>query len=124
MSESVKIAAEWAATIIELIGVGLLALLTFYVLAHAAWQLYQRDEGQRVFRDTRRRMGTSILLSLEFLVAADIVHTVAVDLSFTTVGVLAAVVAVRTFLSFTIDVEVNGRWPWQAESATGQQPNQ
>ena len=47
------------------------------------------------------------------IVAADIVHTVAVELTFKTVGVLAIVVLIRTFLSFTLEVELSGRWPWQ-----------
>jgi uncharacterized membrane protein len=53
------------------------------------------------------------LLGLELLIAADIIQTVAVDLTFRSVGVLAIVVLIRTFLSFTLDVELNGRWPWQ-----------
>lgn len=53
------------------------------------------------------------MLGLEFLIAADIIHTVAVELTFETVGVLAVVVLIRTFLSFTLAVELNGRWPWQ-----------
>jgi uncharacterized membrane protein len=47
------------------------------------------------------------------LVAADIIHTVAVELNFNTVGVLALVVLIRTFLSFTLEVELTGHWPWQ-----------
>jgi uncharacterized membrane protein len=55
-------------------------------------------------------------VGLEFLVAADIIHTVAVDLSFQTVGVLSLIVLIRTFLSFTLEVELTGRWPWQNEA--------
>ena len=62
-------------------------------------------------------MGRAILLGLEFLVAADIIHTIAVDPTFTSVGVLSIVVLVRTFLSFTLDVELEGRWPWQQQRA-------
>jgi uncharacterized membrane protein len=61
----------------------------------------------------RGRLGRGILLGLDFLVAADIIHTVAVDLNFQTVGVLPVIVLIRTFLSFTLDVELTGRWPWQ-----------
>lgn len=114
MTETAKYLAEWAATIIELIGVGLLVVLTPYALIRAALQWYRRADGGEIFRSTRSRMGRGILLGLEFLIAADIVHTVAVDLSFPSVGLLAVIIAVRTFLSFTIEVEINGRWPWQA----------
>jgi uncharacterized membrane protein len=65
------------------------------------------------YRVYRQAIGRAILLGLEFLVAADIIRTVAVDPTFTSVGVLAIIVAVRTFLSFTLDVELEGRWPWQ-----------
>lgn len=117
MTETAKYLAEWAATIIELIGVGLLVALTPYVLIRAALQWYRHAEGREIFRSTRSHMGRGILLGLEFLVAADIVHTVAVDLSFPTVGLLALIVAVRTFLSFTIEMEINGRWPWQTPTS-------
>jgi uncharacterized membrane protein len=60
-------------------------------------------------------LGQAILLGLEFLVAADIIGTVAVNPTFRNVGILGAVVAIRTFLSFALEVEIQGRWPWQAE---------
>ncbi len=53
------------------------------------------------------------MLGLELLVAGDIIRTVAVSPSFTTVGVLAAIVLIRTFLSFSLEVELTGRLPWQ-----------
>lgn len=69
-----------------------------------------------VFRRYRQQVGKSILLGLEFLVAGDIIRTVAVEPTFRGVGVLALLVAVRTFLSFTLDLEIEGRWPWQRQS--------
>ncbi|QQD23240.1 DUF1622 domain-containing protein [Venatoribacter cucullus] len=66
-----------------------------------------------VFSNVRQVLGQGILLGLEFLIAADIVHTVAVELTFESIGVLALVVLIRTFLSFTLDLELTGRWPWQ-----------
>ena len=79
----------------------------------------ERDGFDEVFRGYRRGLGRAILLGLEFLVAADIVRTVAVSPSFRGAGVLAIIVAVRTFLSFTLDVELDGRWPWQSRRAGG-----
>jgi uncharacterized membrane protein len=61
----------------------------------------------------RRLLGRSILLGLEFLVAADIIRTVAVTPTFRSVGVLAVIVLIRTFLSFSLELEITGRWPWQ-----------
>ena len=64
------------------------------------------------YRDFRQRLGKSILLGLELFVAADIIRTVATP-NLTSVAVLAGIVAIRTFLSFSLEVEVTGRWPWQ-----------
>ena len=61
----------------------------------------------------RGNLGSAILLGLEFLVAADIVGTVVVDPTFENLGVLGLIVLIRTALSFALEVEINGRWPWQ-----------
>lgn len=113
MSVFVKTAAEWCAALLEAIGVGLIVVLALSALLLAGYQVLKREDAQAIFRRTRLRLGHGILLGLEFLVAADIIHTVAVELTFTTVGVLAIIVLIRTFLSFTLDVELTGRWPWQ-----------
>ena len=64
----------------------------------------------------RVSLGRAILLGLEFLVAGDIIRTVAITPTFESVGVLALIVLVRTFLSFALEVELEGRWPWQRGS--------
>ncbi|HEX5365952.1 MAG TPA: DUF1622 domain-containing protein [Acidimicrobiales bacterium] len=56
------------------------------------------------------------------LVAGDIIRTVVVDPTFTSVGVLAVIVAIRTFLSFTLEVEITGRWPWQQRDPDDEGP--
>src|SRR5262249_57857348 len=61
------------------------------------------------------RIGRSLLLGLEVLVAADIVKTIAHELSFMSLGLLAGLVLIRTFLSWTLVLEIEGRWPWQRE---------
>ncbi len=90
--------------------VGLLVATAVYVLAQQ-----DRDRARLAYRVYRQQVGKSILLGLEFLVAADIIRTVAVAPTFSGVGVLAIVVAVRTFLSFALDVELSGQWPWQSQ---------
>ena len=65
------------------------------------------------YRDCRQSLGRAILLGLEFLVAGDIIRTVAIAPTFTSVGVLGIIVLIRTFLSATLTVEIEGRWPWQ-----------
>ena len=67
----------------------------------------------RTYRRYRQELGQTILLGLELLVAGDIIRTVAAAPSLTSVGVLAIIVLVRTFLSFSLEVELTGRWPWQ-----------
>jgi uncharacterized membrane protein len=62
-------------------------------------------------------LGRSLLLGLEFLVAADVVRTVALEPTLSNVAVLGLLVLVRTFLSWTLTVEIEGRWPWQAQKS-------
>ena len=66
----------------------------------------------------RIQIGRSLMLGLEVLVAADIVKTVALELTFRSLGVLAGLVAIRTFLNWTLVLEIEGRWPWQPTRAT------
>lgn len=61
----------------------------------------------------RRQLGRSIILGLEFLVAGDIIRTVIVSATLESVTVLGIIVLIRTFLGWTLHVEVEGRWPWQ-----------
>jgi uncharacterized membrane protein len=98
-------------------GAGVVVIVIGLLLATAVFLLGQRDGSDRglSYRVYRQQVGRAILLGLEFLVAADIIRTVAVAPTFRGVGVLAVVVAVRTFLSFTLDVELEGHWPWQAQ---------
>ena len=73
------------------------------------------SEKLTAYRSYRQLLGRSILLGLELLVAADIIRTVAVTPTFESVGVLAIIVLIRTFLSFSLELEITGRWPWQKE---------
>ncbi|MEU8264630.1 DUF1622 domain-containing protein [Micromonospora sp. NPDC048999] len=68
-----------------------------------------------VYRSYRQGVGRAILLGLEFLVGGDIIRSVAVSPTFISVGVLALIVLVRTFLSFSLEVELDGRWPWRGK---------
>lgn len=105
---------------------GVLVVVCGLLVATGVFVLAQRHADQRplAYRVYRQQVGKAILLGLEFLVAADIIRTVAVAPSFRGVGVLAVVVAVRTFLSFTLDVELEGKWPWQSRRTSSSEPNQ
>jgi uncharacterized membrane protein len=104
---------EAIGTAIDAIGVAVIAggaiLAVFMTLGKN-----RRDEGAYDF--FRRRLGRAILLGLEFLVAADIIRTVAVTPTWQSVVVLAGIVLIRTFLSFSLQLEMTGAWPWQQRS--------
>jgi len=105
--------AQWCAAIIEGVGIGIIMWIALSGLFGAAIRLIQRKETDKILQELRQRLGQGILLGLEFLIAGDIIHTVAVELSFQTVGVLGVIVLIRTFLSFMLEVELTGKWPWQ-----------
>lgn len=94
---------------------GIAAALCVYLVRLAG----RRQDPRLLYRQARVSTGRSILLGLELLVAGDIIRTVAVRPTFTSVGVLAAIVAIRSFLSFSLEMEITGRWPWQSHRGAG-----
>jgi uncharacterized membrane protein len=65
------------------------------------------------YREYRANLGRGILIGLELLIAADILKSVVVDPTLQGIAVLGGIVAIRTFLSISLDVEINGHWPWE-----------
>ncbi len=112
--------AEGAGELIEIAGV-VVILLGFVIATFVAVRSGGPD-WQATYRGYRRRLGQAILLGLEFLVAGDIVRTVAVEPSFANVGVLAIIVLIRTFLSLSLQLEIDGRWPWQRDGGQPGEP--
>ena len=114
---TINAALEWISTGIEVTGVGIMvigataATLIFVYggLVSVGWPA--------AFRLYRAHLGRGILLGLELLVAADIIGTVAVTPSFENLAILGLIVLIRTFLSFSLEVEIEGRWPWQRAQA-------
>jgi len=102
-------------------GVGVAAIVVG-VLVATVMVLRRRPLGHEAYRLYRERLGRAILLGLELLVAADIIRTVAVTPTFESAGVLAIIVVIRTFLSFSLEVELEGRWPWSPRRA--ERPNE
>ena len=82
-------------------------------------RLRQSSDSSAAYRLYRRNLGRALLLGLEFLVAADIIRTVATRPTFSGVGVLALIVVIRTFLSMALELETEGRWPWQRPGGAG-----
>ncbi len=109
-----KQAANAVGTGFQVAGIAVLvigALLAFVLYLKA---LPHRRGTPTAYSDLRRDLGKAILVGLELLVAADIIRSVAIDPTFATVGVLGLIVLIRTFLSWSLELEVNGRWPWQS----------
>ena len=117
-----KAIAHWSATGLELVGITLIVLMALHALSMTCVAAYQGARGDSLFRIFRHRLARGILLGLEFLVAADIIYSVAVELTFESVGVLAIIVLIRTLLSFSLELEMTGRWPWQGKPADQESP--
>lgn len=113
MGDFIAPTAAWCAAIIEAIGIGTITLFALYALFNAIFRIIKKEESDSIFQELRQLLGRGILLGLEFLIASDIIYTVAVELTFQTIGVLGIVVLIRTFLSLTLEVEMSGKWPWQ-----------
>src|SRR3954471_15693419 len=97
----------------EWIGVAIIVVAFVISVVRATRKLTQRAPAGEVYRAGRAFFGRGILLALEALVAADLIRTVAVQPTLDNVAVLGLIVLVRTFLSFALDAEVDGRLPWQ-----------
>jgi uncharacterized membrane protein len=75
------------------------------------------------YRALRRDLGAALLLGLEFLVVADIILSVTIESTLTGVATLGLLVLVRTFLGWSLDVEINGTWPWRRAESQGSSPS-
>jgi uncharacterized membrane protein len=104
---------EYAALLIELLAVTIIIVATVVALARYLFRYVSRRTGDDPYHQLKVSLGKALLLGLEFLVAADIVRTVALELTLESVSVLGLLVLIRTFLSWSLVVEVEGRWPWQ-----------
>ncbi|HSN77678.1 MAG TPA: DUF1622 domain-containing protein [Anaerolineae bacterium] len=115
-SEATSPVFEWierAAVFIEVLAVG---IIVFAILAALARYLvrYATNRGRGdLYHELKVSLGKALLLGLEVLVAADIVHTVALEATKESVFVLGLLVLIRTFLSWALVVEIEGHWPWQ-----------
>ena len=111
-------AVEYVALGIEVLAVAVIVVGIAY--ATVSYVLGRAARGRPRQLDLyRERLGRGLLIGLEILVAADVVRTVALDPTLESVAVLGLLVVVRTFLSWSLVVEIEGRWPWQARRDTG-----
>jgi uncharacterized membrane protein len=110
---------EWTTRAIEVAGIGVIVLGGALATVLFLWRSLRGVGGPRrgAYETYRADLGRAILLGLEFLVAADIIGTVALEPTLQSLAVLAGIVLIRTFLSFSLEVEIEGRWPWQQAAA-------
>lgn len=110
-------AARW----FELAGIAVIITGTLVAFARTAVILiagksYSQEPQSALTPVFRRTLGRSILAGLELLVAADIIRTVAIEPTLRNAMVLGLIVLIRTFLSISLEVEIEGRWPWRSRS--------
>ena len=113
LTDQIHVFVDQLAKVLEIVGVAI--ILGGIVLASA---IFVRDgartkDWRSAYPHYRSNIGRGILLGLELLVGADIISTITAPLTFESVGLLAAIVAIRTFLSFSLETEIEGCWPWQ-----------
>lgn len=105
---------------IRAVGSGIEVFGVLVIVVGIAWstaRYLRRSTVEHAYEAYKIRVGRSLLLGLEVLVAADIVKTIALELNFQSLALLAGLVLVRTFLSWTLVLEIEGQWPWQRKPA-------
>jgi uncharacterized membrane protein len=107
---------EYAALLIEIVAVAIIVLSIFYSLLQYTYQRLRGSPLHNAHLALKGRLGRTMLLGLELLVAADIVRTVALEATLESVAVLGLLVLIRTFLSWALVVELTGHWPWKARA--------
>jgi len=103
---------------------GIAVLVVGAVVALVGWLVEARDPQQRTtaYMRLRRKLARVILLGLEILLLADIILTIVVEPTLDSVVILAIIVAIRIVLSFSLEVEIDGSWPWNRWRAAGTEP--
>jgi uncharacterized membrane protein len=116
----IRLVIEWAALGIEILGATIIVagVLRVAITHGTVRYLFQLDR-PGAYESYKHQMGRSLLLGLEFLVAGDVVRTVALEPTLNNVAVLGLLVLIRTFLGWSLAVEIEGRWPWQDRTEKG-----
>ncbi|NIV33854.1 MAG: DUF1622 domain-containing protein, partial [Anaerolineae bacterium] len=105
---------EVATRLLEILAVAIILLSILYSISRYAYERLRGREHEDAYLALKGNLGRSMLLGLEILVAADIVSTVALESTLASVAMLGLLVLIRTFLSWALEVEIAGRWPWQS----------
>jgi uncharacterized membrane protein len=103
--------------VVEAVGVSVMTLGAAAALVMAVPAVLDPERRPGAYQRVRRDMGRVILLGLEILIIGDIVRTVVVEQTFESVLVLGTIVVIRIVLSFALEVEIDGHWPWNGRSS-------
>ena len=109
---------ETAAVGVEVVGVALLVVGLAISTGRFVGRALRGPARLAAYQNFREELARTLLLTLEFLIAADVIYTIAVEQSFASLGMLALLVVIRTFLSFSLQLELTGRWPWHGGGET------
>jgi uncharacterized membrane protein len=115
MKEYIHGIAEWLALAVEGGGIAVIILGFVYAFIHGLVGRKHQGSWEGIYEELRKDIGRTLLLGLEFLLAAEIVRSIMIGEELNSVLILGLVVVIRTFLSISLEMEINGRWPWQAD---------
>lgn len=112
---NVFIFAETVGKVLDLFGVIIILGGVIISTAYYLTGFLESKGKEALYKTYRNNLGRSILLGLEMMVAGDIIRSVTGEPNFVTVGVLALIVLIRSFLGITFEMEIDGKWPWQKD---------
>jgi len=112
--ERILVIIEYIALVIEILAVIIIVFAIFHAMFRYTFRSLLEPEGDNHYQQLKIHLGKALLLGLEILVAADVIRTVALEATLESVTILGLLVLIRTFLSWALVVEIEGRWPWHA----------
>lgn len=115
--------AQTAGTILDFMGITIIMAGVFMATFYAFVHYVQKRGVHKLYQSYRRNLARSILIGLEFIVAGDIIRSVAGNLSLNGVIILAIIILVRSFLGMEFEMEIEGRWPWQKSKSSNTSKN-
>jgi uncharacterized membrane protein len=120
--ESIRWLMEWAALSIELLAVVVIISAIVLATMPGGWGRSRAAEATDAFSGYKQRMGRGLLLGLELLLAADIIGTIASEATLENLAALGLLAVIRSFLSWSLEVEIDGCWPWRAQAERRRSP--
>ncbi|MBM0206952.1 DUF1622 domain-containing protein [Micromonospora sp. STR1s_5] len=116
-------AVDQLAKLLELVGVAIILVGVILAFVLFVREGAQAGAWRSAYERFRSNLGRGILLGLELLVGADIISTITAPLTVESVTLLGGIVLIRTFLSFSLETEIEGCWPWQRAAKKADEPN-